>query len=470
MNEVPREAEKAAAGFRSEAVHDLRVALRRCRSMADGFRAIDPDKDWKRMRRQAKALFDSVGALRDSHVMMEWIRRLGAPDDFLTHQLLGHLEQQEPSFQDQAKSAIEAFDRKQWQHWTSSLPRRAASLPVGADVFQAMALEKLLAGRRLQAPALKTENEAAFHRLRIGLKKFRYVVENFLPQLHQQWKAGLKIIQDLLGEIHDLDVLRGAVLALRTSSPDESLQRWERLLAAERRIRIERYSGLMSGENSLWKTWRDALPRGQAAREASLKKLEAWSAFLDTDVQHSRRVARFAVQIHDGLVRFGLLNGPNQGSRELLRAAATVHEVGKFAGKKDHHKSTQRMISSLNQMVGWTRQEVMTMATVARYHRGALPQAGRLQGMPAKQRKLLLPLAGVLRLANALDEGHDGSIRRIKLSRREGFMVLEAQGLRADSSLAERIAGARHLLEVTFGLPVLVRPMRVRNMRTKTHV
>lgn len=467
MNEVPREAARAADGFGSEAVHDLRVALRRCRSMADGFRAIDPHKDWKRMRRQATALFDCLGALRDSHVMMEWVQRLGRAGDSITDHLLDHLGRQEPALKQHAKSAIEAFDRKQWQSWTRLLSQRVDRLPLGSGVFQALALEKLIAARRLQAPALKTGNEAAFHRLRIGLKKFRYVVENFLPQFHAQWTGGLKTVQDLLGEIHDLDVVRGAVFSLCASAAPEALQRWEEVLAAERLLRIERYDDLMSGENSLWQAWRSALPRGPAAKEASLKKLQAWSGFHDSDLQHSRRVARFAIQIHDSLARLGLMDVRYKNSRELLLAAATVHEVGRFAGDKDHHKTTQRMVSRLDPIVGWTRQEIVTMANVARYHRGALPQAGRLREIPIAQRKMITLLAGILRLANALDAGHDAGITRIKVGQNAGYIVVQAQGLRAESPLAERIAGARHLLEIACGFPVLVQPMRKRRARTK---
>jgi exopolyphosphatase/guanosine-5'-triphosphate,3'-diphosphate pyrophosphatase len=225
---------------------------------------------------------------------------------------------------------------------------------------------------------------------------------------------------------------------------------------------------MMSGESSLWQIWRSALPRGKAAREASLKKLQAWSAFLDSDLQHSRRVARFAVQIHDGLADLGLLNGDNKNSRELLRAAATVHEVGRFDGNKNHHKNTQRRVRKLDPIVGWTRQEIVTMANVARYHRGALPQAGRLRDLPVKQRRLITQLAGILRLANSLDSCHDGCIKRIKVNRDEGFIAIHAEGLRSDSALAERIAGARHLLEITCDLPVLVRPMPARTARAQT--
>ncbi len=466
MNQVPREAEKAADGFDSEAVHDLRVALRRCRSMADGFRAIDPDKDWKRMRRHATALFDSFGALRDCHIIAQWTRKLGEADDPLAQQLLDRLDQQEIELEQQAGSAIDAFDRKQWQSWTEQLGQRARRLPVGSHVFQVLALEKLIAARRLEAPALKSGNVIAFHRLRIGVKKFRYVVENFLPDLHQQWKADLRQIQDLLGEIHDLDVVRESILSVCASASPVALQHWEEVLAAERMQRVQRYSELMSGERSLWRVWRSALPQGKAAREASLKKLQAWSAFLDTDLQHSRRVSRFALQIHDSLAHLGLLKDATKNSRELLKAAAMVHEVGRFAGEKNHHKTTQQMVSKLDHIVGWTRQEVMTMASVARYHRGALPQASRLRDIPIAQRKIITLLAGILRLANALDDEHDGQIQRIKVNQNSNYILIQAQGLRQDSVLAEKIAAGRHLLEINCGLPVLVRPMSKRTSRT----
>jgi CHAD domain-containing protein len=458
MNQVPKEADKAADGFDSEAVHDLRVALRRCRSMADGFRAIDPHKDWKRMRRQATALFDSLGALRDCHVITEWTQKLGQADDPITRQLLDHLRAQESVLQQQAKSAIDVFDRKQWQGWTRQLSQRARRLPLGSHVFQVLALEKLIAARRLEAPALKLGNDLAFHKLRIGLKKFRYVVENFLPQLHHEWKAGLKHIQDLLGEIHDLDVVRESVLSICASAAPAARQRWEEAVAAERLQRVNLYSEVMVGESSLWRVWRSALPQGKAARQASLKRLQAWSAFMDSDLQHNRRVSRFAIQIHDSLARLGLLKG-DKNSGELLKAAAMVHEVGRFAGEKNHHKTTHQMVSNLDRIVGWTRQEVMTMASVARYHRGALPQAARLRDIPIAQRKAIMLLAGILRLANALDDERDGQIKRIKVTQRANYIEIQAQGLRMDSMLAEKIAAGRYLLEINCGLPVLVRAM-----------
>ncbi|HEY7403810.1 MAG TPA: CHAD domain-containing protein [Candidatus Angelobacter sp.] len=460
MEEVPREAARAADGFGNEAVHDLRVALRRCRSMAEGFRAVDPDKEWKRMRRQATELFDSLGELRDCQVMMEWVQRLGSTNDPIAQRLLQRLGEQEPELKRQAENAMERFDRRHWQHWNRVLPQRTARLPMGSEVFQVLALEKLNAARRLESSALKTHTPAAFHRLRIALKKFRYVVENFLPQHHEAWKDGLKNVQDLLGEIHDLDVLREAVEQNCSDLLDE-VRRWEETVQRERTARIERYRETMGGDKSLWLQWRSAFPRGPAARNASLTRLQAWSSFLDSDVQHSRRVASFAVQIYQGLASTGVLTEDTKDGCDLLRAAAVVHEVGRAEGNKNHHKKTGKLVGQLDHLVGWTRQDILSMAQVARYHRGALPRVSRLQSMPAQQRRQIKLLAGVLRLANALDAEHDGAIRRITIAKENGFVVIRAEGLLADSSLAEKIAGARHLLEITCRLPILVQRMPV---------
>ena len=76
MQAVLELSEKVAVDFGSDPVHDLRTALRRCRSMADGLRVFDPDPAWKKMRRSGKLLFSSLGELRDTHVMREWVEKL----------------------------------------------------------------------------------------------------------------------------------------------------------------------------------------------------------------------------------------------------------------------------------------------------------------------------------------------------------------------------------------------------------
>src|ERR1035437_9089047 len=73
---VLEECAHGAADVSADPVHDLRVALRRCRSMADGMMAMDPERDWKAMKKAGKRLFQRLGALRDVQIMMEWIEKL----------------------------------------------------------------------------------------------------------------------------------------------------------------------------------------------------------------------------------------------------------------------------------------------------------------------------------------------------------------------------------------------------------
>jgi CHAD domain-containing protein len=462
MAQVLKQADRVAQGFAADPVHDLRVALRRCRSMGEGIRAIDPDSSWKKMRRMAKELFASLGMLRDCHVLMEWMERLGTADDPVLPAFLEYCRAQEEPLKQHVEAALQQFDRRQWRSWVRSLARRAAPLRPGSEPFRSLALERWMRARRLHNQAMRRGLPADFHRLRIGLKKFRYVVENFLPAQHQAWGEGLKHSQDLLGEIHDLDVLQAALIGAGVLNVDEARRRWEERVGHARAARVDEYRRMTTGPESLWLVWRQGLPHGSDARHAAFKRIQAWASFLDPDVEHSRRVGRLALQLYDGLNRAGLLGRNNTHTRELLQAAATVHEVGRSDGSRGHHKTTQRLVQKVDRPVSWTQRDLDVIAYVARFHRGSLPgkrQSGLLQGVPASLRHQAQSLAGVLRLASALDAGHDGVIRRLRVSRPGGFAVVQAEGLDSRGNLAETIAGARHLLELSCGVPILVRPL-----------
>src|SRR5215470_17665197 len=100
---VLEEADKASQDFAADPVHDLRVAIRRCRSMADGFLSVDPDPGWKQMKRMGKPLFASLGDLRDVQVMMEWVDELSSPDDPARPILLLELQVRETALKSAAQ-------------------------------------------------------------------------------------------------------------------------------------------------------------------------------------------------------------------------------------------------------------------------------------------------------------------------------------------------------------------------------
>jgi len=470
MGRVLKELDKAAKDLAPDPVHDLRVALRRCRSVAEGFRSIDPDPSWKKMRKAGKELFSSLGDLRDAQVMMTWTTKIGGKEDSVTQALLDYFTQQESTLKQQVEDSLAEFDRKQWTRWASSLPRRAARVPLGSEAFQCIALERWTQARRLQPAALKSDNPAAWHRLRIALKKFRYVVENFLPDHHRDWVEALKRIQDLLGDLHDLDLLWDAAVRLRMLTDPDARRRWEERIQSEHRARIEEYKQAMCGQDSLWSQWRTGLPRGDEASNAVFRKFEVWASFLDPDSGHSRRIMRFALQLHDGLVRMSMLREDSARSRDVLRAAAILHDVGYADGNKNHHKATRRLVRKLDVPFAWRRLDLEVAAMVAGYHRGALPRPNGkgLAILPPDTRQTAKQLSGILRLANALDRDHNGTVSSIKIEKAGDHIVIYAAGLNPLSKLAENVAAARYLLEMSCRIPIMIKPMPRASRRRPT--
>src|SRR5271157_4340900 len=108
------ECDNASQDFAPDPVHDLRVAIRRCRSMADGFLSVDPDPGWKQMKRMGKPLFAGLGELRDVQVMMEWIEKLSTPEDPAGAILLHELQGREKELKVAAQQELAKFDRKHW--------------------------------------------------------------------------------------------------------------------------------------------------------------------------------------------------------------------------------------------------------------------------------------------------------------------------------------------------------------------
>ena len=454
---VLAESDKAGNHFAPDSVHDLRVALRRCRSIADGFVLIDPDPGWKQLKKLGKTLFSRLGELRDVQVMVEWIGRLGEPEDPIRKGLLDSLTTKEQQLKKDAQEALLGFDRKQWASVAQKLDKHAQKVPPEGAVFQHLAVERWEEAYHLYRRALRNRSQVAFHQLRIGLKRFRYTVENFLPQRHERWGKDLRELQDLLGEVHDLDVL-WTILRSRRDFGREDRLHWQTKIKEERQQRLATYRHKMAGPHTLWRVWRAELPMSDRLNNAALERLRSWASFLDPDVEHSQLVTQLALQLYDGLVRDRILHA-GKNTRRILEAAALLHDVGRARAKQGHHKDSCRLIRKIVPPLGWTLPDMRAVAAVARYHCGALPHSGHkcLAPLPPSMRPAIIRLAGILRLANAFDLSHERKVRRLHVGRHDGTLIVRGEGYDEVGPTAERLAAARYLLELNCQMPILVR-------------
>jgi exopolyphosphatase/guanosine-5'-triphosphate,3'-diphosphate pyrophosphatase len=149
----------------------------------------------------------------------------------------------------------------------------------------------------------------------------------------------------------------------------------------------------------------------------------------EPDLAHAEHVAALSLQLHDSLVTGGLIE-PAAGERELLWAAAMLHDVGMTIAYDDHHKHSRYLIVSA-ELPGFAPRERALIAQISRYHRKGSPKLGDLAALTAPGDEALLERGAViLRLAEHLERGRDQSVTAARLHA-EGDDVdlhLEAEG------------------------------------------
>jgi CHAD domain-containing protein len=276
MDRVLEQADLVRHDWDPEAVHDLRVALRRCRTMAEALSEVNPAPGWRRLKKASRGLFHKLGLLRDTQVEREWIRKLSAPGDPVRRRMLRALSQQERKDREAAGRALDRFDRKDWRKSSRKLSSKAQFFPLESVVFQRLALSSLNEAVELYQRARKGRSRIAWHRLRIGVKRFRYLVENFLPQRYEVWGGDLKRYQDLLGEVHDLDVLRIQIRRCCARLDPAAVAGWLERIESERKIRLDELRSKINDKEFLWLAWRRSLQGGNTLETVSL--LEAQGA------------------------------------------------------------------------------------------------------------------------------------------------------------------------------------------------
>lgn len=141
------------------------------------------------------------------------------------------------------------------------------------------------------------------------------------------------------------------------------------------------------------------------------------------DLAHTRHVARLALEMWDGLARAGVHPG-HQEERELLWAAAMLHDIGMTVDYDDHHRHSRYLILGAG-LPGFSPRETALVAQAVRYHRKGTPSLAEfaLLAEPGDA-ELLDRLAALLRVAEQLERARDQSVGSVDVAASDGAVEL----------------------------------------------
>jgi exopolyphosphatase/pppGpp-phosphohydrolase len=187
----------------------------------------------------------------------------------------------------------------------------------------------------------------------------------------------------------------------------------------------------------------------------------ALMAQYEEEPEHVTHVSSLADQLFAGLAPW---HEYGSGERLWLHSAALLHDIGwsQTPGGGGHHKHSARLIRA-HPWRHFSRREINLVAEIARYHRKALPSMEHVpyKALPAADQRCVDRLAGILRVADALDRTHRRIVSGVEVALGETHLTLRLHGTApcdAEISMGKRKGNlleiaAQRRLEIQATLP-----------------
>jgi len=241
----------------------------------------------------------------------------------------------------------------------------------------------------------------------------------FVPEPLNGFQMSLKELHDWINRLRKMD------LKERLDLPEMSARRAEiivagavilqetmEMLGVDQMTICER--ALREGVVVDWMLTRglieDRMQFQSSVRERSVR---ATAAKYHVPADRSDRVADFALDLFDATK--GHLHNWGNPERQLLWAAAILHNSGHYISHSSHHKHSYYLIRN-GELLGYTETEIEVIANIARYHRKSLPKKKHenYRNLTTKyHRQLVIELSAMLRIAVALDRRGIGAVKSV---------------------------------------------------------
>ncbi len=242
-------------------IHDVRVAARRLRALLHAFRRELESRSVNQYRRKLTALTHDLETAREAHVTRRQIAQLAregsATVRIEANALYGRVENEYLSALRRLRSRVAAAP---WQGRLSRLRRlsmRETLVPANDEPAAGTIIQRVNHARRRLRHALghAGKNAKRLHRLRLRVKRVRYLLEDIgakPPLAAQSELKSLQRLQDCLGDMHDEENLRESLRARRMP------RRATHTIVGElERRKRERFKEFKLFRKELMKRWHD---------------------------------------------------------------------------------------------------------------------------------------------------------------------------------------------------------------------
>jgi CHAD domain-containing protein len=214
----------AQKNLSADSVHDLRVAIRRLLSLYQTLLILDDSAEMNAAVKQLKRLLQPLGQYRDLLLQSERLKREAKKSADGIKKYRAYLQYQIGKNKPKVSKILVDFelDKFNGKH-NIRFPKYPSQQDIDWYRIIQQAVEKIM---QLEKNVFKKLAIEDFHKMRIRIKRLRYLLEILLglvPRIRKSHVKSLVRLQSLMGDIHDMDLLAMDLLKFSQSLyPDKA--------------------------------------------------------------------------------------------------------------------------------------------------------------------------------------------------------------------------------------------------------
>lgn len=173
------------------------------------------------------------------------------------------------------------------------------------------------------------------------------------------------------------------------------------------------------------------------------------------DRTHARVVTEFALRLFDALSATLDLD---ERDRLILEIASVLHDIGMYISERHHHRHSAYLIK-WSDIVGVNEADRNVISEITAFHRKEMPsrEFAEFMALSQRDRNRVRKLAGILRLADVLDRGHEQNVKSLRVEVGRDRLVLYVEIVGDLGVILDALPKKGDLLEQVTGMQIVLR-------------